>query len=197
MIGPTFRLEYNTYDDLHLPNRGTSFAVAASYASRRLASTRDFLRLEASARRYVAVTDRFLIVPGFDLGACIGEPTWDRFFRTGGRDLAGFDHDYFTTEDRTLLHLGLEYRILNLLQREDYPLYLQLRSNVATFEPLDRMISDGDPWSNMHWGVGLGLRTNSPLGPLSIMIGAADIKRHDLANLRLSYSISVGREFRY
>lgn len=197
MIGPTFRLEYNSYNDLYLPRQGAALKIAVDYSSGQLKSTRDFVWIAVSGRRYLDVSERVLIVPAFDLGLCFGRPIWASYFLTGGADFVGFEHGRHTTENRALLHLGLEYRLFNLLHRADYPLYLQLRTSVGTFEPLDELAGDADPWANLHYGIGLGLRTNTPLGPFEFVIGAADINRHDLSGIRLNYYISIGREFRY
>ncbi|MBE0433696.1 patatin-like phospholipase family protein [candidate division WOR-3 bacterium] len=197
MIGPAFRLEYNTHDDLHLPRKGAAFTIAADYSSGKLKSARDFVRIDASMRRYLPVSERFLIVPGFDIGLCFGTPAWASYFLTGGADFVGFEHGHFTTENRTILHLGFEYRLFNLLHREDYPLYLQLLSSIGTFERPDDVIRSGDIRSHLHWGVGAGVRTNTPIGPFALVIGAADIDKQDLSGTRVNYHVSIGREFRY
>ncbi len=197
MVGPTFRLEYNTCDDLHLPSRGTAFSIMADHSNKRLWSTREFTRVWASARRYVPVTGRLLFVPEFSAAFSWGDLTWDSYFLTGGTDLVGYEYGRFTTENRSILRAGLEYRIHNLLDRKDYPVYVQLVSNVATFEPFDELFKINDLSSNLHWGVGIGLRTNTPIGPFQLMVGAGDINIHDISAARLNYSLSIGREFRY
>lgn len=199
MIGPTFRLEYNSYDDLHLPRRGASLKIAVDYSSGQLKSARDFVRIDASGKRYLRVSERFLIVPAFDLGLCFGRPIWASYFLTGGADFVGFEHGRYTTENRALLHLGLEYHLFNLLHREDYPVFLQVRTTIGTFERPDRLIDDDDAdlRSNLHWGTGLGVRTNTPVGPFELMVGAADLDRHDQIPARINYYVSIGREFRY
>ncbi len=197
MVGPAFRLEYNTYDDLHLPSQGTSFRITADHSSKRLWSTREFVRVEASAKRYMPVTDRLLFVPGLRVAFSWGDLTWDGRFLTGGVDLIGYEHGRFTTENRAILRAGIEYRIHNLLDRKDYPMYMQLMTNVASFEPFDELFRIDDLSTNLHWGAGVGFRTNTPIGPVHFTVGAGDINIHDISAANLNYTFSIGREFRY
>jgi NTE family protein len=195
-IGPTFELEYSSFDDLHLPNKGASYKLYVWYAAEKLKATSDFVRVDFSFDQYIPLTSRVLLHPGLDIGQSTGEIAWDFYYHTGGGDFIGYENGAFTTTDRTILRLGLEFRILNLLDQEEYPLYLQILSNVATFERLDEFIKVDDPASMLHWGIGIGARTNTPIGPFRIALGIGDINKEN-ADARFNYYVSIGKEFRY
>lgn len=197
IIGPTFRLEYNSHDDLHLPTEGTSYKTEVIYSTQRLKATSDFARIEFSFDHYLPLSSRILIHPGADLGLSFGDLAWDYNFHTGGSNLVGYENGFFTTENRTILRFGLEFRILNLLNQEDYPVYLQMLANVATFERLDEFLRMDDPASTLYWGVGIGARSNTPIGPFKINVGIGDTGQQNTFSARLNYYISIGREFRY
>ncbi|UCD06424.1 MAG: patatin-like phospholipase family protein [candidate division WOR-3 bacterium] len=197
VVGPTLRMEYNNYDDLHLPNKGTSYVAEIIYSTERLNASADFSRIDFSFDHYIPLSSRVLVHPGLDLGISHGDLAWDYHFHTGGNNFIGYENGYFTTRNRVVLRLSLEYRILNLLDLKDYPVYLQLISNVATFERPDGLFSNGNWVSELHWGTGIGIRTNTPIGPLNLSVGIGDIKKDDLLGARVNYYISIGKEFRY
>jgi outer membrane protein assembly factor BamA len=197
IIGPHFRLEYNTYDDLHLPSHGTACILDATYSTKTLGAANDFVKIDFSFERYLPISSRIRIISGFDIGLSFGTLAWESYFQTGGENLIGFENGYFTTQNRALLHLGLEYHILNFFDRADYPLYGQLLTDIGAFERLDKLLESEDPLSNIHYGVGVGLRTNTPIGPFRLMVGAGDIGKHNSTDVKINYYISIGREFRY
>jgi NTE family protein len=197
IIGPTFRFEYNTYDDLYLPSMGTAVAASVISSTKQFKASRDFTRIELSLDHYLRLSERVLLHPGFNLGLTFGELAWDNHFYTGGGDLVGFENGFFTTQNRTILHLGIEFKILDLLDQEDYPLYLQVLSNIAAFERLDELFGAEDIASNLHWGFGMGVRTNTPIGPFRFTVGLPDIGKQNSTDTRVNYYISIGREFRY
>ena len=196
-VGPTFRAEYNSYDNLHLPNRGASYKAEIIYSTKKLNASSDFVRVDLSFDHYIPVSSRVLFHPGLDLGVSHGKLAWDHYFHSGGEDFVGYENGFFTTKNRAILRLGIEYRILNLLDLKDYPLYLRLVSNVATFERLDDLLHHDDPSSELRWGAGIGIRTNTPIGPFNFVVGVGNIDEDNLIGARVNYYISIGREFRY
>ncbi|UCD19227.1 MAG: patatin-like phospholipase family protein [candidate division WOR-3 bacterium] len=197
VIGPTFRLEYNTYDDLHMPTKGGAFVINVISSVPRLNADREFAQAEFSVDHYAPLSGRVLIHTGFDLGITIGEPAWDNYFHSGGSDIIGFENAFFTTQNRMSIRLGLEFKILELLDQEDYPVYLQIISDIAAFDRPDELLQSEDIISRLHWGLGLGVRTNTPLGPLQFTAGLPDIGKENPADTGIKYYISLGREFRY
>jgi len=197
IIGPTFRFEYNTYDNLHLPNKGVALAINAISSTEQLKAAKDFARIEFSLDHYIPLSEKVLLHPGFNLGLTFGGPAWDSHFHTGGGNLVGFENGFFTTQNRTIIHLGLEFKILDFLNEEDYPVYLQVLSSIAAFERPDELVKSEDIVSNLHWGIGMGVRTNTPIGPFGFTVGVGDIGKQNSNDTKINYYISIGREFRY
>ncbi len=194
VVGPSFRLESNTYDDLFLPTRGVSYQVNALYSNRAMGSSRHFLKAEFLTARVLRLGQRMRLNPGAEFGVTWGEPVWVERFRSGGDNLPGFTRERFTSPYKAVLKLAVDYRLARLFNQDDYPLYAGLFGNVSTFESIERVLSEPLPISRLHWATGLGLLTNTPVGPLSVTAGLEDPGR---AAWAFSVFLSIGREFRY
>jgi hypothetical protein len=85
-----------------------------------------------------------------------------------------------------------------LFGQEDYPFYLQAVGNVGCFSPWGDLLTISDLPSLLHWGAGAGARTNTPIGPVQLIVGVGDFggtrPEHRSA---LAFFFSIGREFRY
>jgi len=198
VIGPSFRLEVNTYRDVDFPTAGTAsrFDIRSSLTA--LQGTRQFLRLGYSAERVMPVASWLLLRPGMDAGLSFGEPAWAEQFRTGGAEFVGFAPEQFTSAQRALLRFGAEFPLFRLFGQENYPFYLQLLANVGTFEPWGNLLSSSDLPSLLHWGAGTGVRTNTPIGPIQLTVGVGDFGgKLPMQPVKLAVYFSVGREFRY
>jgi len=137
---------------------------------------------------------RFLLRHGADFGFHLGGPAWSERFRCGGGSLPGFTRDEFTSAHKAALRFAFDYRVTNLLRADNYPLYVGAFATAATFEPLAGLIEESDRLALLHWSAGLGLRTNSPLGPVALAVGVSDPGRR---SARLNFRVAVGRDFRY
>jgi outer membrane translocation and assembly module TamA len=84
---------------------------------------------------------------------------------------------------------------LNLFDRYDYPLYLELLGNVGTFAQAETVIYETDV-RLFNWGVGVGLKTKTPVGPARLVLGLGDYGETD-RSLQFRFMISVGKDFRY
>ncbi len=198
IIGPTFQLEFNNFDNLFLPSRGRIYHLAGFFSSKRLKSSNDFLKVDFSLERIIPFTPRFLFRYGFELGMSWQELAWSEFFHTGGENMVGFAKDEFTTKQKAIFRIGPEFRLFRLLNRDDYPFYLQLFSNLSTFHKLNRLINNPHIDSVLNWGIGIGIRTNTPIGPFQFILGIADIaKPEPHPTTRINVSFSVGKDFRY
>jgi outer membrane protein assembly factor BamA len=135
---------------------------------------------------------------GFEIGMSWGKLAWSEYFHSGGGDLAGFAKDEFTSPQKAILQLGTDFRLFQLFNSEDYPFYLQLFSNISTFDKLNRLVNNSDLDSMLNWGVGIGIRTNTPIGPSRFVLGVADFAKPSTDLLaRINVSFSIGRDFRY
>jgi NTE family protein len=198
IIGPSFLMEFNNFDDLFLPSRGRIYHLAGFLASKKLKSSNDFLKVDLSAERMIPITSWFLLKYSIEFGMSWQKLAWSEFFHTGGENLIGFAKDEFTTKQKAILRIGPEFRLFRLFNDDDYPFYLQLFSNISTFHKLNQLINNPQIDSTLNWGIGIGIRTNTPIGPFQFILGVADIaKPKPLPTTRVNVSFSVGRDFRY
>jgi NTE family protein len=197
VVGPVFNLEFNSFDDLQLPTRGAAMRMNITYSSKALKSQNEFLKLDFSLERYIPISSRFLLHPGIDLGMSFGTLSWSNYFFTNPEKFLGFKKEERTTEQISSIRLGVDFKLFNLLGQPDYPFYLQLLSDVCTFTRLTDLPDLDNITSQLHWGLGIGARTNTPIGPFHLIIGAVDHGAQTSENIEVNYYISIGREFRY
>jgi NTE family protein len=196
VIGPKFSIEYNDMDDLYLPTKGIVYKGMIFYSSEQLMASEEFLKIQCSLERSYPFSRWLVFHAGVDLGMnLLGTPCWSEYFRTGGESFIGFDKDEFTTKNKAIAKAGLDWRLLNLFDRYDYPLYLELLGNVGTFAQAETVIKETDV-RLFNWGAGIGLKTKTPVGPARLVLGLGDYGETD-RSLQLRFWISVGKDFRY
>jgi outer membrane protein assembly factor BamA len=199
MVGPSFRLEVNDFRDVDFPTVGVTSKLDAFLSSPTFAGTHEFLKLAYSTERVAPVASWLLLRPALDLGLSFGQLAWSEQFRTGSPAFVGFSPEEFTSAQRAVVRLGVDVRLFRLFGQEDYPFYLQALANVGTFEPWgSSLLSSSDPLSLLHWGAGAGVRTNTPIGPVQLVLGVGDLGgKLPMQPARVAVFFSVGREFRY
>jgi NTE family protein len=198
IIGPTFRLEANTFRDIDFPTEGLGLKLQALSSVAALKGSHQFLRLGCSAERILPVSSLLLLRPALDVGMSMGELAWAEQFRTGGAGFIGFEPDQFTSAQRAVVRFGADFRLFRLFGQESNPVYLQLIGNVGTFEPWGEVLRNLDVTSQFHWGAGTGLRTNTPIGPIQLLLGAGDFGgKPPVQHAQVAFFLTVGREFRY
>jgi NTE family protein len=198
VVGPTFLMEFNNYNDLFFPSRGWTYHLAAFLANHRIKSSNDFLKIDFSADRIVPLRNYFLLRYGLEFGTSWGKLAWSEYFHCGGENLVGFAKDEFTSPQKAIVRLGTDFRLFRLFNRDDYPFYLQLLSNIATFEKVNRLVNNPNLDSILDWGVGIGFRTNTPIGPFQFVLGVADFAKPLADSLtRINVWVTIGRDFRY
>ncbi|NOR17279.1 BamA/TamA family outer membrane protein [candidate division WOR-3 bacterium] len=199
IIGPTMNLEFNNFDDLYLPSKGLACRLNVLYSSSKLGATDEFLKIDFSADHLIPLSSWFVMHPGLDIGVSFDKLSWSTYFYTGGPNFIGFDKEEFTTKHKVVLRFGMNFKICDLFNQSTYPLYLQCFSNVASFKRIDKLIRSSKISSeDIHLGVGIGLKTNTPIGPLQIVGSIGDFHRqHQDENIRYSLVFSLGRDFRY
>jgi outer membrane protein assembly factor BamA len=198
IVGPSFRLETSTFPDVNFPQRGMGSKLDVLSSLTSVKGTHQFLRLGYSAEWGIPFRSRLLLRPGLDFGMSFGDLALVEQFRTGGAEFVGFEPEEFTSAQRVVVRFGVDVLAFRLFGQENYPIYVQALSNAGSFEPWDGLFGDSGLPFVLHWGVGIGARTNTPLGPVQIIAGMGDIdsKLSDLPSTR-AVTFSVGREFRY
>ena|GEM_PF-444725 len=198
VIGPTLFMEFNNFNDLFFPSRGLTYHWRGLIASKKLRSQNDFIKIEFATERIIPLSTQILFRYGAELGITWGRLAWTEFFHSGGKNLVGFAQNEFTTDQKAIVRLGFDIQLFRLFNRNDYPFYLQLFANIATFQKLNQLADNFQADSMLFWGTGVGIRTNTPIGPFQFVFGVADIaKSPHYPTARVNVAISVGRDFRY
>ena len=198
VVGPSFRLEVNTFHDIDFPTRGMGSKLDALSSLTAMKGTHQYVRLGYSSEWVIPASSRLLLRPALDVGVSLGELAWSEQFRTGGAGFVGFEPDEFTSAQRAVVRLGTDFRLFHLFGQENYPFYLQLLTNAGTFRRVDSLSSEPDLLSAFHWGAGAGLRTNTPIGPVQLTVGVGDFGvKLPMQPVNVAVYFSVGREFRY
>jgi len=198
IVGSSFNLEFNNFNDFYIPTRGFSYRFAAFHSSKRLKSANDFLKLDFSTEGVKSFSTRFLLRSNLDIGITMGRVPLSEQYHLGGDNLIGFAKDEFTTDQKIVLGMDTNFRLFNLLNQDNFPFYLQLLVNIATFQPLENFVKSIDSVSELNLGIGIGIRTNTHIGPLQIIFGIANFhKAETYKDVRINYFFSIGKEFRY
>jgi predicted acylesterase/phospholipase RssA len=198
IVGPSFRLETNTFRDVDFPTAGAASRFEALSSATMQKGTHQFLRLGYSAQRVIPVSSRLLLRPALDVGVSFGELAWAEQFRTGSAGFVGFEPDGFTSAQRAVAKFGADFRLFRLFGQENSPVYLQVMGNVGTFAPWGDLLTISGLPSLLHWGAGAGARTNTPIGPVQLIVGVGDFGgKLPEQRTALAVLFSVGREFRY
>jgi outer membrane protein assembly factor BamA len=163
-----------------------------------MGASNNFLRLEVNLDQYIPITSGFLVHTGLDFGISSGNLAWSEYFYTGGANFIGFMVEEFTTANKAVLRLGFDLKLFSIFGQNN-PTYLQLMSNIASFEPhADLLDLNHRSLSDFELGIGAGIRTNTPIGPLRITLGAGNPHRTPREdNIQFIVFLSLGRDFRY
>ncbi|UCG43837.1 MAG: patatin-like phospholipase family protein [candidate division WOR-3 bacterium] len=198
IVGPRFRFEFNSFDDLFIPTDGLMYRAEAFLCEHRLGASHDFLKVDIESEQLFPVGRRLLARPGWEFGISSGDLAWSERFHVGGSNLPVFPAESFTAAHKLVGRFGIDFLVTRLFRSDDYPLWLQAFAAVGTFDRLDSVISDLVFAEDFDWGVGLGVLTNTPIGPLKVSVSLADfLKPGYETGFRLNWHMSVGRDFRY
>jgi NTE family protein len=198
IVGPTFNYEYNSSDNLFMPTRGLAYHLSITYTNHKLKSDYDFWKFYLSSKRIIHLAKSLSINYGYEFGISLKDLALSEYFHTGGENFIGYRADEFTTPNKIVFRLGADYKLFELYNRSDYPLFLQVIANIGTFQKIDSLIKNRqDINQNFSWGLGLGLKTNSPIGPFQIVFGINNIFKPAQYQKRINIFVVIGRDFRY
>ncbi|MGQ9708550.1 MAG: BamA/TamA family outer membrane protein, partial [bacterium] len=192
-----FNLEFNSCDRLDLPGRGLIYRLNGLYSTPKVLSKREFLKLEFSGEEVFPLFSSFFIRSWTIFGFSLGKLPLSEYFLSGSEKLVGFAQEEFCTNERMILGTALRIRVLQLLNQDDYPVYLELLANAAAFSRLDLLLRSGNIRQDLHWGIGAGVLTNTPLGPLRLIVSLGDFLKSPPHPGGVRFYLALGREFRY
>jgi outer membrane protein assembly factor BamA len=137
------------------------------------------------------------ITPNLEIGMIFGKAALSEYYHNDGFNFIGFDKDMIMTNQKAIAGLEANFKLFRLFQRDDYPFYLQIYSNIGTFRRLYDVYRDFVLENDFHWGIGFGIKTNTPIGPFQIALGIADFAKSSTMETNFNFIINIGREFRY
>jgi outer membrane protein assembly factor BamA len=198
IIGPKLKLELNNFDNLNFPTRGITYQIHAFYVTPALKASEHFFKLDYYSEQVIPLNDWFLFHPKLEIGLSWGKLSFAEYFRSGADNFQGFSKDEFTSDQKAIIGVSSDFRLFQLFDRNDYPFFLQVFAQLATFRDYNQLLNHFDFSRDYHWSIGGGIRTNTPIGPLQVSIGVADFnKPTNVSNRKLEMMVSIGREFRY
>lgn len=182
VTGPTFKLRFSNLDDLSFPNKGFDFTVNSKYGLPNATIPGSFLKLDAYLQRYFQFSN--IIVLGTHLRYGLGTDSLPRaeLFRLGGSALAGAKEEEFAANEFIFGRIVLAYRLFNILKNPRYPFRVELTTDIAVFDPF---VWQREPLERSFVGAGLGIGTNTPVGPIRAYVGMSSTKD-------VNFQISVG-----
>jgi outer membrane translocation and assembly module TamA len=178
-LGPL--IEYDTWDNLFEPTRGTRSRMFLELGSPYLGGEISFVHWVAATSRYLELLEGTVlagqlrtewIVP---LGSTNSIPIQERLFNGGENSVRSFKESELGPEDSRGEPLGGEVKnvvSLELRQR------IYRRLFCAVFGDYGNVaLKAQDPWDNFRPAVGVGLRYGLPIGPVRLDVGFNPAKR--------------------
>ncbi len=199
VIGPTYGFELNHYNNPHFPVSGGKYRFDLYITLKKLGARNDALKIDASIEQLFPITSWLIADIGVHIGTSAGQMAWAEYFHTGGADFIGFGHEEFTTAYRLKLNFGFDFPLFSVFGKNN-PIIFQLLANIASFATPDSVLFDWDERSleDFEIGVGSGIRTDTPIGPLRLIFGIGNLHRKPISdNIQYRLYFSVGRDFRY
>ncbi len=197
IAGLLFNMEFNNQDRLDLPGKGIAYRLNGLYSSSRLWSALDFLKLNFTGEQVVRIFPQVSIRLWGDAGYSFGNLPFVEYFLTGGERFLGLAPEEFVTTQRVVLGSALRLRLFRMLDQDDYPVYLEVGGNLGTFSRLERLVADGVSLDDVHWGAGVGVMTNTPLGPLRFWVALGNFLKRTPHPGGVRFYLSLGKDFRY
>ncbi len=197
IIGPLFRIEFNNFDNLYFPTRGMTYKITGFSSVRKLKATSDFWKLHYISEHAISIFPWLVLLPKLNIGVSYGKIALSEYFHSGAENLIGFKKDEFLTKQLLNISTTANFQLFRLFNHQDYPFYFQILTTIASFKQYDELIRDINFTQDFNIGVGLGVRTNTPIGPFQLVLGLVDFAKISNNKIKANFSISVGREFRY
>lgn len=195
--GPIFNLEFNNQDDIYLPLRGLAYRLNLFYASQGLKSSQECLRIDWRSEQVIPIFSFLAFRLWSALGFSFGELPVSEYFMSGGEGFIGFAREEWQSDQRLIFGAALRFRLLRLFGQEGYPLFLELLANGGTFSRFDLLMKSTSLLTQLHWGAGVGVATNTPIGPLRVSLGLGNFAKGSPHSGGIRFEFSAGREFRY
>lgn len=177
----TFTHVFDNRDNYFNASKGRRISFAAQWGGHGLGGDYDFYKFTAEGRFYKALGNGHILALRLMGGYIDGDVSYGKLFDLGGSDtLRGYEDDQF--KGKKMYAATLEYR---------FPIAKKVQGVLFTDAGSTWGIDEGKiPWytddDSLNWSVGVGIRLQTPIGPIRLDYGHGD---------RNKFNFSFGTQF--
>lgn len=177
----TFTHVFDNRDNYFNASKGRRISFAAQWGGHGLGGDYDFYKFTAEGRFYKALGNGHILALRLMGGYIDGDVSYGNLFDLGGSDtLRGYEDDQF--KGKKMYAATLEYR---------FPIAKKAQGVLFTDAGSTWGIDEGKiPWytddDSLNWSVGVGIRLQTPIGPIRLDYGHGD---------RNKFNFSFGTQF--
>lgn len=177
----TFTHVFDNRDNYFNASKGRRISFAAQWGGHGLGGDYDFYKFTAEGRFYKALGNGHILALRLMGGYIDGDVSYGNLFDLGGSDtLRGYEDDQF--KGKKMYAATLEYR---------FPIAKKVQGVLFTDAGSTWGIDEGKiPWytddDSLNWSVGVGIRLQTPIGPIRLDYGHGD---------RNKFNFSFGTQF--
>ena len=177
----TFTHVFDNRDNYFNASKGRRISFAAQWGGHGLGGDYDFYKFTAEGRFYKALGNGHILALRLMGGYIDGDVSYRNLFDLGGSDtLRGYEDDQF--KGKKMYAATLEYR---------FPIAKKVQGVLFTDAGSTWGIDEGKiPWytddDSLNWSVGVGIRLQTPIGPIRLDYGHGD---------RNKFNFSFGTQF--
>ena len=177
----TFTHVFDNRDNYFNASKGRRISFAAQWGGHGLGGDYDFYKFTAEGRFYKALGNGHILALRLMGGYIDGDVSYGNLFDLGGSDtLRGYEDDQF--KGKKMYAASLEYR---------FPIAKKVQGVLFTDAGSTWGIDEGKiPWytddDSLNWSVGVGIRLQTPIGPIRLDYGHGD---------RNKFNFSFGTQF--
>ena len=177
----TYTHVFDNRDNYYNATKGRRLSFSAEVVGHGLGGTYDYYKFSAEGRFYRALSNGHVLALRVMAGYVNGNISYSNLFDLGGSDsLRGYEDDQF--KGRKMYEATLEYRV---------PVSKKVEAVLFTDVGSAWDIQEGKmPWykddNSIHASVGVGLRLQTPIGPVRLDYGHGD---------RNKFHFSFGAQF--
>lgn len=165
----TFMHVFDNRDNYFNATKGRRLSASIQYGGNGLGGDYDFYKFNAEGRFYKGLSNGHVLALRVMAGYISGETSYNQLFELGGsNNLRGFEDDQFKGEK--MYAATLEYRI-PVASKVEAVLFTDVGSAWGIDEGRIPWYTDDD---SINWSVGVGLRLQTPIGPIRLDYGHGD-----------------------
>uniref|UniRef100_UPI003FF1388C BamA/OMP85 family outer membrane protein n=1 Tax=Dialister hominis TaxID=2582419 RepID=UPI003FF1388C len=177
----TFTHVFDNRDNYFNASKGRRISFAAQWGGHGLGGDYDFYKFTAEGRFYKALGNGHILALRLMGGYIDGDVSYGNLFDLGGSDtLRGYEDDQF--KGKKMYAATLEYR-LQIAKKVQGVLFTDAGSTWGIDEGKIPWYTDDD---SLNWSVGVGIRLQTPIGPIRLDYGHGD---------RNKFNFSFGTQF--